>query len=107
MMFDFLKIAHRISRIATKWASVTSIDLRDGGQISKKAKEYVTNLKLSPEDAWTMALVNWMNGMPWPDAKVTVARGMIRFLDSGSNQLRISEEVAASARQAALAILAV
>lgn len=104
-MFGALKAIGKLTKMSSTWASITSIDPGDRGQISKKANEYMANLKMSPEDAWLMALVNWTKGMPWPKEKKLVANGIIRFVDTSAAKLDVSPTVAASARQVAHDIL--
>lgn len=104
-MFRSIKSAHAMSKMAAKFSASTGVDPGDNGQVSRKAMEYVSNLGLEPSDAWLIALVNWMDGMPWPDSKILLARGILSFLDEYEGKVPLSAATILSARQAASNVL--
>lgn len=104
-MFKTLRASLRFGSIAGKWGGTTGIDPGDKGQVNKKAIEYINNLGLEPEDAWLLSLINWMNGMPWPDLKEMMARGLIQFLDAHEGKIALSSQTVIAARAAADGIL--
>lgn len=104
-MFGAIKNAHRISTMGAKWVRVTSIDPGDKGQVLDLASSYIRTLSLSPEDAWVIAIVNWISGMPWPEEKCMLSRGLLKFLDAYDNKRPISPEVIEAARLAAHAVV--
>ena len=100
-MFSYLKNVSKVSAIAARFAGATGVDPGDNGQVSKKALEYVNNLGLEPGDAWLTALINWMNGMPWPDSKQLLARAILQFLDAYEGKVALSAATILAARHAA------
>lgn len=104
-MFKFLKNSSKLSSMGAKWAGATGVDPGDNGQVINKAMEYVNNLGLEPGDAWLTAMVNWMEGMPYQDSKVMLARAMHEFLDKNEGKIALSAVVILSARQSADKIL--
>lgn len=100
-MFGAFKHATSVSRISAQWAKTTSIDPGDRGQVTKKAIQYVKNVGMPPADAWLIALVGWMEGVPWPESKRIIAGGILQFLDEVGSELQLAPKVAAGARQSA------
>ena len=104
-MFRTLKAGHKLGAIGAKWASVTSGDPGDNGQVAKVATKYMVDHGMEPEDAWLTAMIAWMSGMPWPDSKLMVARAMLQFLDACEGKFALSAATAGTARQTAQQIL--
>lgn len=104
-MFRTLKAGHKLGAIGAKWASVTSVDPGDNGQVAKVATKYMVDHGMEPEDAWLTAMIAWMSGMPWPDSKLMVARAMLQFLDACEGKFALSAATAGTARQTAQQIL--
>lgn len=104
-MFKTLKESFKFASISGKWMSTTGIDPGDKGQVARKAMEYINNLGLEPEDAWLTSLINWMNGMPWPDSKEMMARGLIKFLNEHEGKIALSAQTVIAARASAEEIL--
>lgn len=99
-MFQKMKNVHGISKVAAQFLSATGIDPGDDGQVLRKAMEYASNLAMDPHDAWLAAIVNWMDGMPWPDSKELLAKGILGFLDEYESRVPFSRTTVLSARQA-------
>jgi len=92
-MFETLKNTHRMAKMGFNWAGVTGIDPRDNGQIVKRATQYMSNLGHTPEDAWVLSMLSWIEGIPWPENKRMMAQGMLTFLRSPEVRSCLSEEV--------------
>ena len=104
-MFGYIKNASKVSAMAARFGGATGVDPGDNGQVTKKAMEYINNLGLEPGDAWLTALINWMNGMPWPDSQEMLARAINQFLDAYEGKVALSAVTILSARAAAEKIL--
>lgn len=104
-MFQKMKNVHAISKVAAQFSNATGIDPGDDRQVLQKAMEYVSNLGMDPTDAWLTAIVNWMDGMPWPDSKELLARGLLGFLDEYESRGLFSSATVVSARQAISEVL--
>lgn len=104
-MFKPFKASLKFGAIAKRWTDSTNVDPGDKGQVARKAMEYIHYLGLQPEDAWVIAMSNWMQGMPWPDSKRMVASGMLSFLDANEGKVALSAATILSARQVAQDIL--
>ena len=101
MFFKSLREAHKLGAMATKWAGFTRLDPGDRGQITKLAMNYMAEQDMAPEDAWLYSLTQWMNGMPWPEDQLTIARELTRFMDAYEGKIALSAATIVGARMAA------
>jgi hypothetical protein len=104
-MFQMLKAGHKLGAIGAKWVGATGVDPGDNGQVAKVASQYVSQRLMEPEDAWLMAMTNWMSGMPWPDSKLMLAQAMLQFLDVYEGKVALSAVTILNARQTAQEIV--
>lgn len=100
-MFKSLRDGHKVAAIAWKWTGYTGVDPGDKGQIFKVAVAAVEAEGLAPEDAWLQTLVHWMNGMPWPDSQLMVARALTRFLNEFEGKVPLPAATIVGSRMAA------
>jgi hypothetical protein len=96
-----------LETISTQWKQITGIDPGDRGQVVTKAESYVTNLGHTPEDAWLISFMNWIDGMPWPQEKRQVALGHLQFLEENEKKgmIPFSSDVVGPAFHALLGIV--
>jgi hypothetical protein len=104
-MFETFKVSLKFGLIAKNWTDSTNLDPGDEGQVARKAMEYIQNLGMEANDAWVIAMTNWMVGMPWPDSRQMLASAMLKFLDAKEGKIALSAVTILSARQSAEDIL--
>lgn len=106
-MFGLSSTRSKLKSISKTWAKVTGVDPGDKGQILTKAESYVSNIGCGVEDAWLIAFMNWMDGMPWADSKSLLARALLDFLEANEkkNTIAFSGEYVGPAFHAAIALI--
>ena len=106
-MFGLSSTRSKLKTISKTWARVTGVDPGDKGQILTKAESYVSNIGCGVENAWLIAFMNWMDGMPWADSKSLLAKALLDFLEENEkkNLIAFSGKYVGPAFHAAVALI--
>lgn len=82
-MFTWLTRNIRFGQLASHWQDTTGIELETEA-LHQTASSLMKEHSIRPEDAWLGALVQWVYACHLPQTRLSLARGIMQFIDDNA-----------------------